>query len=362
MSLRLHLCSSAIAISCMLPAQQQPPVAPQPGKPAVAPPGATAKPQDPEQRDPKVLTPEERIAQLEREKARLEQEIAFVKERSGKGKMAQMLKEKLAGAAPSLQSIDAGKSPVAATTTNPGAPPAANTKRARLMTAEELGKADAGVVMTVANMPVRKDTIDQLIAYLGSYGPAGNEEQRQLTAVYTVLQTEVAHAAFADSAATAKIEELQAELKKGGDFAELAKKNSQGPNADKGGDVDVTRRSHHGVWIEYFAFTTAPGSVSPVFRSPQGLNLLRVDKLEKGETTDKDIVKAKLITIAYDGDQTKVRQVQQQLSTGQVEITVRDDATMKILPPMFRPLGTQPPVKLPADNKPPAKAPEAPKK
>ncbi len=72
-----------------------------------------------------------------------------------------------------------------------------------------------------------------------------------------------------------KAEELRAELEKGGDFAELARANSIGPEASEGGMLPPFAK---GEMPEAFdrAFEVEPGRVSPVIESPYGFHLFLV--------------------------------------------------------------------------------------
>lgn len=72
-----------------------------------------------------------------------------------------------------------------------------------------------------------------------------------------------------------KAEELRAELEKGGDFAELARANSIGPEASEGGMLPPFAK---GEMPEAFdrAFELEPGRVSPVIESPYGFHLFLV--------------------------------------------------------------------------------------
>ncbi len=80
-----------------------------------------------------------------------------------------------------------------------------------------------------------------------------------------------------------KAEDVLKLLKQGEDFAELAKKRSEAPNAEKGGDLGYFPR---GVMVSDFdkqAFTLKVGEISEVFETQFGYNILKVeDKKEEG--------------------------------------------------------------------------------
>jgi peptidyl-prolyl cis-trans isomerase C len=72
-----------------------------------------------------------------------------------------------------------------------------------------------------------------------------------------------------------KAEELRGDVEKGGDFAELARANSIGPEASEGGMLPPFAK---GELPEAFdrAFELEPGRVSPVIESPYGFHLFLV--------------------------------------------------------------------------------------
>jgi parvulin-like peptidyl-prolyl isomerase len=80
-----------------------------------------------------------------------------------------------------------------------------------------------------------------------------------------------------------KAEDVLKLAKQGEDFAELAKKHSEAPNAEKGGDLGYFPR---GVMVSDFdkqAFTLKVGEMSEVFETQFGFNILKVeDKKEEG--------------------------------------------------------------------------------
>ena len=90
--------------------------------------------------------------------------------------------------------------------------------------------------------------------------------------------------AAAKAAAKRKAEGLLKQLKSGGDFAALAKENSQDPgSAIKGGDLGLFPRGQMVGPFDQVAFTLAPGATSDLVETQFGYHIIRVvEKKEAG--------------------------------------------------------------------------------
>jgi peptidyl-prolyl cis-trans isomerase SurA len=107
--------------------------------------------------------------------------------------------------------------------------------------------------------------------------------------------------AAAKAAAKAKAESLLVDLKKGGDFELLAKRESMDSvSRVNGGDLGWNRRSEMVPAFEYWMFRLAPGQLSPVVETQFGFHIIRVDRARPGE------VKARHILIKPTIDSTDV--------------------------------------------------------
>jgi len=79
------------------------------------------------------------------------------------------------------------------------------------------------------------------------------------------------------AAAEDKARQLLASIKGGAKFEDVAKKSSEGPTADQGGELGEFRRGMLAKELEDLTFGLKPGGVSDVIRTKQGFVILRVN-------------------------------------------------------------------------------------
>lgn len=91
--------------------------------------------------------------------------------------------------------------------------------------------------------------------------------------------------------ARAKAESILAEIKRGGDFALLAKRESMDPTTrETGGDLGWARRGAYVAEFERWVWSLPPGELSPVFESPFGFHIVRVDRVAAGQVKARHIL------------------------------------------------------------------------
>src|ERR1700704_1997778 len=89
---------------------------------------------------------------------------------------------------------------------------------------------------------------------------------------------------------------IKAELDKGGDFAELAKKKSKDPGASDGGDLGFFTKEQMVPEFSRVAFPLQPGKISDPVKSQFGWHIIKVEEKRSRKAPDFDQVKAQIET------------------------------------------------------------------
>lgn len=114
-----------------------------------------------------------------------------------------------------------------------------------------------------------------------------------------VVPTEAKPAALA--AARAKAESLLAEIRRGADFEQVARRESQdSASAAQGGDLGWARRGELERPFEEVIFALQPGNVGPVVQTQYGFHVIRVERSRPSEVRSRHI----LIKPQYEPDDT----------------------------------------------------------
>ena len=89
---------------------------------------------------------------------------------------------------------------------------------------------------------------------------------------------------------------IEAELKKGADFAELAKKKSKDPGAADGGDLGFFTKDQMVPEFSNVAFSLEPGKISDPVKSQFGWHIIKVEEKRNRKAPDFEQVKAQIET------------------------------------------------------------------
>jgi peptidyl-prolyl cis-trans isomerase SurA len=119
----------------------------------------------------------------------------------------------------------------------------------------------------------------------------GNLPKRPPTVTFRQIVVAARPSEAAKAAAKAKAESLLVEIRKGGDFEQIAKRESMDPSSKElGGDLGWNRRGAMVPAFEQWMFALAPGQTSPVVETTFGFHIIRVDRVQPGEVKARHIL------------------------------------------------------------------------
>ena len=101
------------------------------------------------------------------------------------------------------------------------------------------------------------------------------KQPEQVKASHILIKVEPTADDATKAADRKKIEDIRKKLTEGGDFAELAKENSEGPSAPKGGDLGYFRRGQMVKPFEDAAFSMKVNEVSGLVETRFGYHLIK---------------------------------------------------------------------------------------
>ncbi|HEY7861044.1 MAG TPA: peptidylprolyl isomerase [Gemmatimonadaceae bacterium] len=157
---------------------------------------------------------------------------------------------------------------------------------------------------------------------------AKNSSQLQkLPATVTLRQIVVAPkpSPKEDSVAIAKAESLYVEIQKGGDFEQIAKRESMDPSTKElGGDLGWRRRGDFVPEFDRVYFGIRPGVVSPPIKTVFGYHLIRVDRVQPAEVKGRHIlIRAKLDSADIQAARVEAAEVAKEWRAGVAFDTLR---------------------------------------
>jgi peptidyl-prolyl cis-trans isomerase SurA len=130
-------------------------------------------------------------------------------------------------------------------------------------------------------------------AEVDSFFQASKDQMKRLPATVTYRQIVITPkaSAHADSMALAKAESLLVEIRKGADFAQVAKRESMDPGSkEQGGDLGWHRRGEFVPTFDRVYFALRPGQVSPVIKTTFGYHIIKIDRAQPSEVKGRHIL------------------------------------------------------------------------
>ncbi|HEU4642778.1 MAG TPA: peptidylprolyl isomerase [Gemmatimonadaceae bacterium] len=119
----------------------------------------------------------------------------------------------------------------------------------------------------------------------------GQIERLPATVTYRQIVITPKPSAKNDSLALAKAESLLAEIRRGGDFAQIAKRESMDPGTKElGGDLGWHRRGEFVPEFDRMYFALPPGQVSPVIKTTYGYHIIKIDRVQPAEVKGRHIL------------------------------------------------------------------------
>ncbi|MCA8965478.1 MAG: peptidylprolyl isomerase [Planctomycetes bacterium] len=295
--------------------------------PATPPAGQAPAGTDLVDQDKPKKTAAEEIAELTREKERLEREIAYAQERAKSAKAD--LAAKLGRRGQELHSIKF-ELPKPMAMTRPQARPA------RVMNDAERESNGADVLMVVNGVPVMRGQVEELTNYLQSAGAPGDATVYAQRVAFELLRTTSVAAAFPENPAEGQMAEVLGKIQQGAKVTDLVAQVGTVPGAQPDGTVEVTRSSFLGVKFEQVAFSLEPGQHARPFLAPQGWVILQGLERKKNDV-GQDIAKVAALLIPWQASPDELQAAQSAAATGQVDILVRDTGVLEMLPAIYRP-------------------------
>ena len=143
----------------------------------------------------------------------------------------------------------------------------------------------------VANKVVITD--EETKAYYDANPQLFNQPE-EVKASHILIKVEPTADDATKAAARKKVEDLQQKLKDGGDFAELAKENSEGPSNARGGDLGYFKRGQMVKPFEDVAYSMKIDEVSDLVETRFGYHLIKVSDKKPEQTLAYAEVKDKI--------------------------------------------------------------------
>ncbi|MEJ2744645.1 MAG: peptidyl-prolyl cis-trans isomerase [bacterium] len=135
------------------------------------------------------------------------------------------------------------------------------------------------------NVPQKEKASDKEIKAFYKDNPEKFKKPERVKASHILIKVNPVDSAEEKEKKRRKIEELRKKIKKGADFAKLARENSECPSKAKGGDLGYFEKGKMVKPFEETAFGMKVGRISDVVETQFGYHLIKVTEHEKAGVT-----------------------------------------------------------------------------
>ena len=170
------------------------------------------------------------------------------------------------------------------------------------------------IAFTTANLPGGVPQVtDQEVQQYYTQHQKDYQVEDQVKVRHILIKVDQSADTKADAAARQKAEDILKQLHNGGNFAELAKKNSDDPGSkEQGGELGFIK---HGVTVPEFdkaAFALQPGQISDLVRTKFGYHIIQAEEKQTAHTRSLEEVKPTIVSVL-----TRQREAQAQQAFAQ---------------------------------------------
>ena len=305
--------SAGLGLSSHSSAQLPPGVQPPPPKEVVVPP-----------------TVQERIARLEQDLIRLQEELQFIRDLKDQGGLTVKIANQIHQRSLNIRSVEVGID----------TRPERFANRATIFTDEQRSGLTTRVMMTVNGIPVLEARVKSAYDYLKSYRPEATEEQLMGEVILGIAAAEYPKTHFERfrRETANKIRDIHSAATRGVEFENLAENRSDDrESAANGGDIGfISRDSDYGLNFTQAAFSLKEDEISMVVSSPLGMHILKRTGYEKGDTPAADRVRISHVLVYHAPSPSEIRETIDAVKHGEAEIAVRDQEFMRFMPRPYR--------------------------
>nr|WP_281389016.1 peptidylprolyl isomerase [Spirochaeta isovalerica] len=157
-------------------------------------------------------------------------------------------------------------------------------------------------------VPEETTVTDEEILTFYKENPAYFTEPERIHASHILVTVEAGDDDEKKNQAKAKIERISEELKNGADFADTARRESEGPSGPQGGDLGEFTRGQMVSGFETVAFALPEGEISGIVETQFGYHIIKVhERFPESSVPLEDVRESINSYLVQDKNQTKLK-------------------------------------------------------